>query len=633
MPERIYITTPIYYVNAEPHLGHAYTTIVADVWKRFYRLMDREVFLQTGTDEHGHKVVEASSKKGMDVRDYVDMISGKFQNTWPKLDIEVDNFIRTTSKEHIRVVQEILQKVYDKGDIYMSDYKGLYCFGCERFLTEKELVDGLCPDHKKAPEPIKEKNYFFRMSKYQDWLIEAIDSNPDLIQPERYRNEVLSFLKEPLEDLCISRPKSRLSWGIELPFDKDYVTYVWFDALINYISGIGYPDNEKFRHFWPYAHHLIAKDILKPHAIYWPTMLKAADVPLFSGLHVHGYWNIQESKMSKSLGNVVDPIEISDTYGIDSLRYFLMREMVYGLDASFSEDALVGRINADLANDLGNLFSRSLTMVKRFASGEIPVPVEGADPLKKEIDQIEDNAVTIYMKEMEILGFQKALVAVWDFIRSLNKYIVQSQPWELAKQGKKEHLNTHLYTLCQKLLTVSLLLWPIMPTTSKKMQKMLGMDEKFYTWGMREKLFDRLKGQKIGEIVPLFPRIDIKKKAKDIEKQKGVSEKDDNLVSIEEFSKIELRVGVVLEAERVPKSKKLIRLKINADRERTIVAGVAEHISPEELVGEKVLVVTNLKPAKLMGIKSEGMLLVAVEKEKMYLPSFPEEVPPGTRVR
>ncbi|RUM39927.1 MAG: methionine--tRNA ligase, partial [Desulfobulbus sp.] len=412
-----YITTPIYYVNAMPHLGHAYTTIVADTYSRFRRLCGDDVRFQTGTDEHGEKIVQAAEDQGCSPREYVDRISTAFRETWPLLDVAPDNFIRTTDPDHIRVVQEILQKVHDQGDIYFSEYSGHYCKGCERFLTEKELVDGKCPDHLTVPEEISEQNYFFRMSRYQDQLIDHIKENPDYITPERYRNEVLSFLSEPLEDLCISRPTTRLTWGIPLPFDEKFVTYVWFDALINYLTGIGYPDGPDFARYWSAAEHVIAKDILKPHAIYWPTMILAMGLSPYKRLHVHGYWNVDETKMSKSIGNVIRPAELVQEYGVDTVRYFLLREMSFGLDSSFSGEAIVGRRNSDLANDLGNLFSRTLTMIGKYEDGRVPgLDDDTVTDEDRALIASMETMLTTYRTSMDSFAFHRGLQAVWEVI-------------------------------------------------------------------------------------------------------------------------------------------------------------------------------------------------------------------------
>ncbi|MGW8195469.1 MAG: methionine--tRNA ligase, partial [Desulforhopalus sp.] len=472
----LYITTPIYYVNARPHLGHAYTTIVADTYSRFRRLCKEDVRFQTGTDEHGDKIVEAARAAGIPPKEYADRISKMFRDAWPPLNIKPDAFIRTTDEHHIRTVQAILQKVHDKGDIYLGSYSGLYCRGCERFLTEKELVDGNCPDHQVPPLPISESNYFFRMSRYQEWLIDHINQNPDFITPERYKNEVLSFLSEPLEDLCISRPKSRLDWGIPLPFDDNFVTYVWFDALINYLSGINYPDGKEFKHYWAVAEHIIAKDILKPHAIYWPTMLKSIGVPPYKRLHVHGYWNINEAKMSKSVGNVVRPETLCQDFGVDTVRYFLMREMSFGLDASFSDESIIARQNSDLANDLGNLFSRSLTMINKFTQGAVPSPGD-SEPLDSELAAAATDMVTEYCKYMNDFAFNRALQEIWSVIGLANRYIVASKPWELAKDpAQAARLHSVIYYLAETLRLIGLVLLPVMPETSRKMAADLGLD-------------------------------------------------------------------------------------------------------------------------------------------------------------
>ncbi len=616
-----YITTPIYYVNAQPHLGHAYTTVVADTYSRFCRLRGDDVRFQTGTDEHGDKIVEAAAKEGVEPRQYVDAISAEFRDTWPLLDIDYDRFIRTTDDDHVAVVRGILQDVYDKGDIYFDEYSGLYCTGCERFLIERELVDGKCPDHLVEPKEITEQNYFFKMSKYRQQLIDHIEKHPEFVTPERYRNEVLSFLSDPLDDLCISRPASRLNWGIRLPFDENYVTYVWFDALINYLTGIGYPDAKRFEHYWAGAEHLIAKDILKPHAIYWPTMLMAAGVPLYRKLHVHGYWNVDETKMSKSLGNVIRPAQLVETYGVDTFRYFSLREMSFGLDASFSSSAIVARNNADLANDLGNLFSRSLSMIDKYCGLVLPEPdLKDSD---NELSQAAAQMIATYREQMGDFKFHLGLQAVWEFVGAANRYIVKNEPWSLVKdEGSTARLHTVLYNLGESLRVLALVLKPVMPRTAVKMMQGLGVDpdsEVMQTlvrgggWGLLK------PGVKLNSVARLFPRIDAKKQeaadaAQDqtpspgTDKQKNAA---DGLISFDQFKKVDLRVARVIGAEPVPKSEKLLKLEVLAPEKRTIVSGIAGSYQPGELVGRNVVIVANLKPAKLMGIQSEGMVLTA----------------------
>ncbi|MBW1980695.1 MAG: methionine--tRNA ligase [Deltaproteobacteria bacterium] len=630
MTTRSYITTPIYYVNAPPHLGHAYTTIVADVINRFHKLMGKETFFLTGTDEHGDKVVEAAAAAGKDPQSYADEISALFRNIWPKLRITNNYFIRTTDEAHKRVVQYILQKVYDSGDIYFSSYSGQYCVGCERFYTERELVDGKCPQHDRAPVLRHEENYFFRMSKYQDWLIDHINNNPDFIRPERYRNEVLSFLNEPLDDLCISRPKSRLSWGITLPFDDRYVTYVWFDALINYVSALGYPDGELYQRFWPVAQHLIAKDILKPHGIYWPTMLKAANIPLYRHLNVHGYWNVDEKKMSKSRGTVVKPLDLLKIYGLDAFRYFLMREMVFGLDANFSEEALINRINADLANDFGNLASRLLTMVKKYCDGKVPAPAS----LQAEDTALREAAMQLhhsYVANMEELQFHKALMELWAVINLINRYIDQCAPWVLARDdSSKSRLHTVLNCALEALKIVTVLLAPVMPAASEDLLSRLGLQKdsldlrlaRDASWGTL------IPGTAIRRGKPLFPRVDKISAMAAAGPQSSLPQ-----LAIDEFARLDLRVAEIMEAESIPGSNKLLKLQVDMGETRTIVAGIAQSYKPAELKGKQVIVVANLKPATLMGVRSEGMVLAASDGSSLTLVTPEEKMKPGTPVK
>ncbi|MFZ1037228.1 MAG: methionine--tRNA ligase [Smithella sp.] len=631
MPKSFYITTPIYYVNASPHIGHAYTTIVADVLARYHRMIGENTFFVTGTDEHGDKIAEAAQKAGITPKEYADRISDQFRNLWPELSVTNDYFIRTTDTNHIETVRNILQKVYDSGDIYFGAYEGFYCVGCERFYMEKELVDDKCPDHQTKPEHRKESNYFFRMSKYQDWLINHIKENPDFIRPERYKNEVLAFLRDPLEDLCISRPKSRLQWGITLPFDQDYVTYVWFDALINYVTALDYPNSDKFKMFWPVAEHLIAKDILKPHGIYWPTMLKAAGIEPYRHLNVHGYWNSDQSKMSKSLGNIVRPLDLKDKYGLDAFRYFLLRDMVFGLDSNFSEEAFVQRLNSDLANDLGNLVSRTITMAIKYCDGKVP-----EINLKQKNSALHEAALkTVAEVESSFndMSLHKALIAIWDFINITNKYIVANEPWTLGKDpANKEKLTAIMFNLLLALRSIAVLLKPFMPQTAEKILRQIGVDESNLDMASIKK-GDILKaGSPLTRGESLFPRIVQ-------EKENWTQEKKSSMIDLkpeidyEEFAKMDLRVAKILAAEAVPKSNKLLKLTVDVGEERTIVAGVGKDYTPAELIGKKIVIVANLKPVKLMGVESYGMLLATDTDKGLTTLTFDREAKTGAKIR
>jgi methionyl-tRNA synthetase len=640
MTEPLYVTTPIYYVNDRPHLGHAYTTIVTDVISRFARMKKQECFFLTGTDEHGDKIVRAAKKENLSPREYVEKISSLFKNLWPELNIENSYFVRTTSQSHMVVVENVLRKIYDSGDIYFAEYEGQYCFGCERFYSERELVDGKCPDHGTAPEVIKESNYFFKMSKYQQWLLDHIKKNPDFIRPERYKNEVLSFLREPLEDLCISRPKSRLKWGITLPFDEDYVTYVWFDALLNYVSALGYPDGEMYKKFWPHAQHIVAKDILKPHGIYWPTMLKSAGIPLYKHLNVHGFWNVDHSKMSKSIGNVVEPLQMKNIYGTDAFRFFLIRDMVFGLDSDYSEEAMVQRINSDLANDLGNLFSRVIAMVHKYFKAVVP-RVDSSLEKEMELGLKEDafNAISCFESSMENFSFHKAMIAVWEFINKMNKYVDVTAPWILAKQkSTRKQLEAVIFNLLEGLRIVSGLIYPVMPDTAKTMQKHLGLDPdtSFYTLDLLRSWNTIKPETKIPKGITLFPRIDFEKTQKERAEVGAPIPADKEKIpdiTIEELSRVDLRVATIIKAEIIPRAKKLLKLEVDMGEIRTIVAGIAHDYEPEDLVGKQVIVVANLKPAKLMGILSNGMVLAAVDDGKFSVATLDREVKPGTSLR
>ena len=506
--ERIYITTPLFYVNAEPHLGSAYTMVITDTLARYYRGRGCETFYLTGTDEHGDKIAQTAAQAGSEPKAFTDRISASFRAAWDTCGFAYDHFIRTTDDYHIDYVREFLAKVHEAGDIHFDRYGGLYCFGCERFYTEKELVNGKCPDHMTEPKLIEEENYFFRMSKYQDKLLQHIESHPDFIRPEGFKNEVVAMLREPIGDLCISRPKSRLTWGIELPFDQRYVTYVWFDALINYVSAVKYKGEEFFKKFWPEAQHFIGKDIVKPHGVFWPTMLMAAGLPLYKHLNVHGFWNVEGQKMSKSLGNTISPLEMKATIGMDAFRYFVLRESVFGQDADFRRDNLTARYNADLANNLGNLVSRVLAMQQKYFAGVVqPLSAHWAaldNELRNKFVQAEAE-LDGFMAELQ---FHRALEAIWSALDHANRYIVQTAPFTMVKDPNQQaRVGEVLHHLLEVIRTLSRLLAPFMPDTASELRGLLALpDDKTALqapWGQGFQPEHKINGPKV-----LFPRID-----------------------------------------------------------------------------------------------------------------------------
>ncbi len=662
MKRSFYFTTPIYYVNAEPHIGHLYTTVLADTLKRYHQMMGDDVYFLTGTDEHGEKIVQVAEKRGVKVEQLTSETTEIFRKTWNEIGINNDDFIHTTEMRHKRFVQEVLQKVYNAGDIYFDEYTGLYCVGCERYLTETELTDGLCPDHKTEPKPVKEANYFFRMSKYQSQLIEHIEKNPDWIRPERFKNEVLSFLNQPLEDLCISRPKTRLSWGIDLPFDDKFVTYVWFDALLNYISAIKTTGDGRdlFEKLWSNCTHLVAKDILKTHGVYWPCMLFSAALhsshPLPEHIDVHGYWLSGESKMSKSLGNVVRPQTFDRHFGIENLRYFFFREMKFGQDSSFTYELFIERYNADLANGLGNLLSRVSSIVKKNLDSKLPCKPDLFGPQESEIVKQAQNTIETYPKLIEDRSFHKAVELIRNLLASTDKYINDTAPWRLAKQeGSEEELKKVLYVGLETTRIAAILLSPILPKACACILSYLGEDRPLDGSIEFSSLaaFGNLKsGFTLGEIPKVFPRIDEEKKKAVLEQTEIETAKSSQFVSssstseavkpilpeitIDDFSKIDLKVGIVKEAELVKGADKLLRLMVDVGEEknRQVFAGIrAAYPEPSVLIGKKVVVVVNLKPRQMKFGLSEGMILAGGGgTDRLETATFEGEVLAGDRV-
>ncbi|QSH41661.1 methionine--tRNA ligase [Lentisphaerota bacterium ZTH] len=649
--DKFYVTTPIYYVNDKPHIGHAYTTILADVLARYNRSLDLPTFFLTGTDEHGQKVQKAAEAKGISPLEQCNDTVVRFQELWRELEITNDKFIRTTDTAHKQVVQDILQDLFDRDLIYKDEYSGFYCVPCERFFTEKDLdANKCCPECQREIQEIIESNYFFRMSQYQEWLIDYIKTHPEFIQPAFRANETLGFLKQPLGDLCISRPKSRLAWGIELPFDKDYVCYVWFDALINYISGIGYKqDDAHFNKWWPASYHLIGKDILTTHTVYWPTMMKAIGIELPETIFAHGWWLTGRDKMSKSLGNVVNPMEMIQKYGVDAFRYFLMAEMTLGQDASFTEEAFVNRYNSDLANDLGNLLSRVVKMNLRHRDGLIPQPNAYTDA-EKELMAAVDNAVIEMEKAICDMRLNQGIEHVMNAVRAGNRYMEQTAPWTLAKKGDNERLDTVLYCAAEALRKVSVLLHPVMPGKMADLRKALGLSGGALNdihIGKLKKSENILSGLEMNDIDALFLRVKLeeiesvqeapekkqKKKQKSNQQPAGKNELPEGVITVDDFFKTELKTAKILEAEKVKGADKLLRLQIEVGKEkRQLIAGIAEFYTPEEVVGKTIVVVANLKPAKIRGVESQGMLLAAKTGKELKIVTVDGDISSGASV-